>query len=697
MKKNSNKKQRFIGRSRHNGHWALLLLACSMVLTSGKLRAERIDVTSQHAGKLQEIIDEAKAGDIINFVDEEYDLEHKNIVIDKALVLKGKSSIGFDPYFKGSSGIRTTLLNAFSIIIASDDVEFKDLKIVQPKPATEDYSVLMDGRTQNYKDNFRRPGKQDGLTYKGIGFDNVELNGGFYSCFAGNGIGATFEHVSFLNFRRIGYINDRRARRGFMPKVTIDYCRFVPDSTDVGFDDRGISFDAGNTEFPIVWGGNGSSVKNSFFRNTGVAFSRIHGIDVTNNTFEDHNGLIDLLHIEEWSYNIVVNGNLFDCRVENPNFRSRIIQLDRELQTVNYIYINNNRIIGDFNFFVSAYCPNNIYINDNDFTGSTATNFVIDFDFYESRGIEPIESKSEFVSFNVDILNNTNIDSANSNFIPDVRMHVPKSGGNIRINGIPKGQQDLQKTDFPTALVSDGVYEIINEETGRKLASNADNNGLITKPKWVGDATVKWEVKFVPPYYYHIKNKDHGGFLEAHKGYTEAEIAQNLPQTEAPFLFAAQSYKPRWSLVGTGKASQFEIFVGGNEKQAALVHDDIAGIKLAFGKAMNDKGLRFPVKFSDNAKWKFVKNSNLRLLQEETLEESVFTLSPNPAMDILTVRYENKEDAIVDLYIYDINGKVMKVEKLFAHAKTSFDISDLKKGLYMVKTSNGHHEKLIVK
>ncbi len=677
---------------------SLLMLFCAFNLCVGALQAKTIEVPSGKIGKLQKIINDASKGDIIKFTDKFYNLKRAVIYINKPLTFVGKDPVDFNAYHQGASGVQTTLSNAFTFILQSNNVAFKNLKIEQLKPKEEDSSVLLDGRTQNYKDNFRNPAGQDGETLKGINLSNVVLKGGYYGCFAGNGIGASFNHVSFLDFRRIGYINDRRARNAAMPKVVFDYCRFKPSAlgdSKAAFDSRGISFDAGNTEYPVVWGGQKSSVSHSLFENTGVAISRCHSLELSSNVFEDATGFVDLVHIEEWSHNIVVNGNTFDGKVENPNKRSRVMQFDRELQTVGYIYINNNIIKGNINFFISAYCPNNVFINDNDFTKAKAVNVAIGFDYYESRAKEPIEEKSEFVSFNIDISDNKGLEEVSPNH-PAVRMRIPRTGGKIKIKGVSRAKQSLKKGDFPQPLIKDGVYHIINSGSGKKLAANQAGTGILMKPASVNDASSKWEIKFDPPYYYNMKNVKSGNYIEAHKGYTEAEIFQNLPGGEKPFLFKSNSYTPRWSLVGVG-TSKFEIFAAGNEKQSALSSAANNRVKLAFGKEKSASGGRIPVKLSDNAKWKFVKLANRRIVLDSEAKEDVFVLGSNPASDIVNIRYESESEAIVNVMFYDIHGRIVKEDKLFSHANTSFDISGFNKGVYLVKTSNGHAERLMVK
>ncbi len=695
--KNSTKQKQFCQYSYVKScKLSLFVLLCSLSFLSNPLWAKTIEVTSDQIDNLQEIIDKAESGDVLYFTDSIYDLSDGEVIIRKPLIFKGLDPKDYDPSYQGANGLQTTLMNVKTIRVESDYVEFYDLKIAEPQSDEPRFFILVDMRTESYKQNFRTPEANDGSFRKGIVMKNIEINGGFYGLFAGNGVEGAIEHVSFLNYSRIGYINDRRSRLTAMPQVTFDYCRFVPNIANLGFDDRGISFDAGNTEFPIVWNGHSSYVKNSFFLNTGVAMSRCHSIEIADNTFQDEKGFIDLIHIEEWSYNVTVKNNLFDCRFdEATGLPTRVMQFDRELATVNHIFITDNKIVGTIDFFISAYAPNNVSITGNDFTQAKGSNFVLGLDFYESRNQEPIDPRSEFVSYNVTILDNPGIENVNPLEKPDIQMHVPLEGGNIRINNVPESQQNLIKFDYPKPLISDGIYEIENLRSGKRLVPSANNEGLTAKPaSEIDGLSSKWKVSFDPPYHYSIRSVHNGRKIEAHKGYTEAEIFENTVQDERPFLVATENYSPRWALVSTGEESQFEIFTGGNEKQSALVDDVNDGIKLIFGKKFNPDFTRSPIKFGDDAKWNFIRQDSRRAKGRDQ-EENIFALESNPVKNILAIRYENKSESVVDILFYDMGGRIVKEDKLFSHAKTSYDISGFRKGMYLVKTSNGHSEKFV--
>ncbi|WP_010522675.1 hypothetical protein [Aquimarina agarivorans] len=382
-------------------------------------------------------------------------------------------------------------------------MKFKDLKI-----SRDDLKgILIDGRSDRYEENFSNPGFVADDQYTGIELTNIELDGGFYSCFAANGMEATITNVSFLNYGRIGYINDRRARADGMKKVTFSKCKFVPsendESGDFNFDARGISLDAGNTEYPVVWSGDGTTVENCEFLNTGVALSRVSNVNILNNKFIDNTAVVDLIHAEEFSNAIVISGNNFECNAkptdpEREFERSRIVILDSELQAVNDITISDNVVTGEYNFLVNGFAPNKVTITDNDL--SKAIPFgtsVIDFLWYENRNKvgEEIDENQEFVSRLITITGNKGLEILEKNCQLNV-PEVDESNINIDADQFVSGKLILNAIPNPVPLRETGNYELINLGSNQKLASSPTGNSLITKD--TDDSSVQWEFTWVP-------------------------------------------------------------------------------------------------------------------------------------------------------------------------------------------------------
>ena len=83
--------------------------------------------------------------------------------------------------------------------------------------------------------------------------------------------------------------------------------------------------------------------------------------------------------------------------------------------------------------------------------------------------------------------------------------------------------------------------------------------------------------------------------------------------------------------------------------------------------------------------------------------EFKFDMYPNPSNGFLTVDVAGVENGNAILYITNTAGRQVKVEKLLINGENNFrtiDLTDLKKGLYILQFNNGMHhvnKKLILK
>jgi uncharacterized repeat protein (TIGR01451 family) len=74
-------------------------------------------------------------------------------------------------------------------------------------------------------------------------------------------------------------------------------------------------------------------------------------------------------------------------------------------------------------------------------------------------------------------------------------------------------------------------------------------------------------------------------------------------------------------------------------------------------------------------------------LSNPDVVETLFSLTPNPASDQITVNFNNAiEEA--SLTLYDLRGRVMLLQKL-TQSQLQIDISELKQGVYLAKFVNG--------
>ncbi len=568
--------------------------------------------TGDVVGNIQLAITSASAGDVILFKSEYYDLGGAtNILIDKPITFQGEvpDSGTFNTAAWGATGIKTTLGNTADFQIRSNNVVFKNISLVR-KDQTDGpntYDILIDARHSDY-------GAASRSKYTGLKFENVVLAQAGYLFHAGNGVEVSMTNVSFTDFRRIGYWVDRRGRVNNTGKADFTNCIFkLKEETNTfkhSFDFRAISFDAGNTEYPIVLNLNNSTVTNSRFEHTGIALSRCHNMTVEGSTFYDREGIVDQMHIEEFSYNVNVNNNIFDCGGPNANLRTKIFVIDRELQLSRDITIDGNTILNDYNFFISSYSVENITITNNDFTNASAANDnSINLSFYETSVSEPIPSSSRFPSKNVTIKGNKGLDLAKNKNLSLLYLN-DNAKDNFDITDY-QGRRTFIKIDEPTPIVKEGVYHIINKQTGEKLSVSGNS---LTTAQGSADAT-KWNVIWNSPYTFFIQNVANSNYLETDAGYTENDLlnqGNNGTKKDGDIVpYASNAYsttneKPFWAFVPVG--SSYEIFAGGNEKQSAIATSG-SNVNLVYGKVFNADGTRSPKPLGNNAKWEFVEVS----------------------------------------------------------------------------------------
>jgi len=70
-------------------------------------------------------------------------------------------------------------------------------------------------------------------------------------------------------------------------------------------------------------------------------------------------------------------------------------------------------------------------------------------------------------------------------------------------------------------------------------------------------------------------------------------------------------------------------------------------------------------------------------ISEQTSENTAFSLYPNPASDIVTLNIDNRNDADLTMYVYNVIGTLVKSETLKQNTR-QINIGDLSNGVYVV-------------
>jgi hypothetical protein len=73
----------------------------------------------------------------------------------------------------------------------------------------------------------------------------------------------------------------------------------------------------------------------------------------------------------------------------------------------------------------------------------------------------------------------------------------------------------------------------------------------------------------------------------------------------------------------------------------------------------------------------------------------IFNIYPNPAIENVTIRFENAIQKLCTIFIINELGQILKTEKRFINKETSFEIADFSKGVYFLKIEN--QTKIIIK
>lgn len=497
---------------------------------------------------------------------------------------------------------------------------------------------------------------------------------------------------------------DRKGRINAAPRVNFTRCLLRPDLVPTPtFDDRGISFDAGNTEYPVVYGLNNSTISDCLFDQCGVAYSRCRFSRIEGSDFNDRFGDTDLLHIEEFSNNIVVQGNQFICRVPETRANemvggfvrgyTKICQLDRELQITRDVQFRGNFIDGNYNFFINGYAPDGLLINNNTFRNNAiaGNENSIGLNNYESSVREPIPGN--IVSNNVTITNNTGLRrAANNSFEAIFARGNNPAPFTIPVNQYPNGRRNITRENTLPALIANGVYNIRSVGNRQILGANG-TSGIRTVANTLANrnnTANQWRVTFVPPYSYNIQNVGNGNFLETHKGYTENDI-QNRPNelNLIPFLNAAPANaRPFWAFrrFRNVTPAQIEIFPGGNERQSIL---DVNGGNIRLNQSITipaNGGARASRPVATAWRWIFaaVNNTAAKEIIGNTVEDKL-SLRSNPVKtgDRFTIEGITEGNVIS---IFSATGSFVK--EVIATTSQTISTEGMSSGIYFIQINH---------
>ncbi len=524
--------------------------------------------------KIGEAIADAEDDEIIVFKSDSYDFEKQRLLISTPARLSGKIPSDIDGSVIGAQNVTTYFENVGRIQISCNDVEI--------------YNVGVDGEDTTYYgliyigDSASNAFFTSNTEWRtGLVFSNVELLYADILVNAGNGAGATFKQVSFIDYNSLGYMTNRTAALDVCPQSIFSYCLFQAPG-DAYYDMRGISLDCGNTDYPITLDLSGTLIENCYFYRGGIAYSKCKNSSIKNCTFFSNSMEMDQVHIEEFSSDIDVTYNTFIH--DEP---SRCFYLDRgERQTVSDITITNNKYIGEVGWIISSYSPRNITFTNNDFTEATFSwdswyNYDLDFCHYTST-TETDCVGYEYPSYNVVIKDNPGLTTSGGG----IRIYVEAGNNTNDIDVITAA--DI--TEVPPASESRPIKfsqcYIKNLGTGEYISygDSGDYVGL----SQTAAAECIWNVEFRDPQNYNFTTSS-GLYLETYIIFTLSNL--RLGSDPGDTLARKSSYDSSGSVPSfvlqhpedTSYSDYYMIFPGQNECKSALAVIDNA-VDIGYGK-----------------------------------------------------------------------------------------------------------------
>ncbi|WP_162555651.1 T9SS type A sorting domain-containing protein [Reichenbachiella versicolor] len=490
-----------------------------------------------------------------------------------------------------------------------------------------------------------------------------------------DGLGGSIKNCTFLGFEK-SIVSNRTASKSFDPfvdrkKLVVEWCNFIPSVVYQSEIAEFLTIDAGNDEFPALWDQNFTEVKNSKMKNCRTSISKGSNVKITNNIFDFDIYKKEVVHAEEFSQNIIMDGNTVNLSGTLTN--RQIFNLGATQSCTNITMINNtvNQPAGSnlLGFFAIGMALDDITI-----TGNTINNPVAGKDYIRSWG-------------------------------------CGSTGLNIGSGqpGLGVDHQDITTKACPDEGIGpDGTY-LIRWNDKEYLANDGGLVKLIESSSPDSDDNFLWEIEqdlkeaSTLGNYYIIKNVGTGEYLYVYKGPNAPQQRAQLNNrfsnggegaTNAEIRSFSTERKPGWS-VFKGTNGKYVFSPGGNEHKSAL-------------RKVGDLASLFVIekREASTSEWSFIKATKkdtpdpddpdapdtpdtpddpdtpdpdepiVSDIEEVNSKEVV--VFPNPAENILSIK------GLSENLVYEIHNSV-GVVVLKGTAFAQIDISNLDSGVYILK------------
>jgi len=621
----------------------------------------------------------ANVGDTILFKSASYDFEGKSFFITKPITLSGALPTNIDKKKQGAYDVNTAFINMKGISVKSDDVKIRNIKLKAIETLTNYVFNRVDIKTNG-----------DGSIgfYTGIEVSNVIFEDGKLQLFGYNGAGITIENVSFTEYSSCGYGMNRSSRLDAAPKASIKKCYFKAKDAAINYNVRGVSFDAGNDDYPITWDLSNTHIDDCFFENQGIAYSKCKNSKITNCHFTGYRKDVDMIHMEEYTNNIHIENNFFEFI--KP---SRCFYADRSMQSIYNITIINNKFKGAYFWVFWSNGPSNIRFENNDMTEARASNpddKTFDFTNYTPDEKPDVLNPME----NMIIRNNPGLNNSSIHGILSYRQLKDDK------TNIIEGFSDLKTekiilTERPKAIINVNTkYRIRNVASKETIAVQDGDSKVTLINEEPTDGSDVWNVEFRYPYTYVFINEKTKKCLEVYLVYTLGEIYQpdlNPIYLEQLSTYESKEYKPHFLLRPIPGSPYYQIAPGGNELKTRVIKYG-SDVRLEPAKGIDG----FFANTSEST-WELVAVDTYVGIQDQ-LKNGQISLYPNPADNYTTISWEEPLSQSTELLMYNSNGRLIYQKQVDAGTNSyKIPTDGLTPGLYTVKIDNSSGLKLIVR
>ncbi|MFI3320527.1 MAG: hypothetical protein SNH01_06915 [Rikenellaceae bacterium] len=484
-----------------------------------------------------------------------YDFENNGFSVTNSVLLTGVIPDSVDNEERGAQGVTTTLSNISQTLLKKANITVANLKIVDNSTST--YGTVAINAS-------------GGMLTQGIVFYNVEIENGSVQLLGRYGAGVTCQNCTFNNFTSSGYAANRSQEYDEMPKCEFHDCLYYPNESLANYNTRGVTFDAGNTEYPIIWDLQGTTIDNCLFYRNGVGYSRCCNSKVTNCDFYGNTLWRDMVHTEEFTNDILIEGNTFVHETQ-----SRTFYIDRERQNASNISIINNTFKGDIGWIISSYSPSGIIFEGNDFSEAkfnTGNGYnVFEFSYYGN------ESESEYVPYEVPT---TGLSMKNNIGLTGFTLNLFVEEGDT--SNVIEESGAITATTVPAIapIIADGKYKL-KSKSGQYVAISSTGSLVTTAVE--ADAEV-WDIAFYELQNYTVLSTSTGYYFETPSIYTLSDM-QSTTFSTTYYVYQTRNYAgksrvPFFYFQERGD-DEYIIYPGGNEEKSRVVTTNGEGDQLA--------------------------------------------------------------------------------------------------------------------